>query len=65
MRLINLVFFAFIFFIPLTVMPTTVFSGGHEIKEWKGEGTKIEFQSMPTMTVKDFLNGKVPKKTKQ
>ena len=63
MRLINLVFFAFIFFIPLTVMPTTVFSGGHEIKEWKGEGTKIEFQSMPTMTVKDFLNGKVPKKT--
>ena len=63
MKLINLVFFAFIFFIPLTVMPTTVFSGGHEIKEWKGEGKKIEFQSMPTMTVKDFLNGKVPGKT--
>ena len=63
MRLINLVFFAFIFFIPLTVIPTTVLSGGHELKEWKGEGKKIEFQSMPTMTVKDFLNGKVPKKT--
>ena len=63
MRLINLVFFAFIFFIPLTVIPTTALSGGHEIKEWKGEGTKIEFQSMPTMTVKDFLNGKVPGKT--
>ena len=63
MKLINLVFFAFIFFIPLTVMPTTVLSGGHKLKEWKGEGKKIEFQSMPTMTVKDFLNGKVPKKT--
>ena len=63
MKLINLVFFAFIFFIPLTVIPTTVLSGGHELKEWKGEGTKIEFQSMPTMTVKDFLNGKVPGKT--
>ena len=63
MKLINLVFFAFIFFIPLTVIPTTALSGGHEIKEWKGEGTKIEFQSMPTMTVKDFLNGKVPGKT--
>ena len=63
MRLINLVFFAFIFFIPLTVIPTTALSGGHEIKEWKGEGKKIEFQSMPTMTVKDFLNGKVPGKT--
>ena len=64
MRLINLVFITFIFFIPLTVTPTTVVSGGHEApKEWKGEGTKIEFESIPTLNVKDFLNGKVPKKT--
>jgi len=46
------------------VMPTTVLSGGHpKPKEWKGEGTKIEFQSIPVITVKDFLNGKVPEKT--
>ena len=29
-------------------------------KEWKGEGTKIEFPSMPTLTIKDFLEGKKP-----
>jgi len=46
------------------VMPTTVLSEGHpKPKEWKGEGTKIEFQSIPVITVKDFLNGKVPEKT--
>ena len=31
-------------------------------KEWKGEGEKIEFQSMPILTIKDFLNGVVPEK---
>ena len=31
-------------------------------KEWKGDGEKIEFQSMPILTVKDFLNGVVPEK---
>jgi len=47
------------------VMPTTVLSEGHpKPKEWKGEGTKIEFQSIPVITIKDFLNGKVPEKTK-
>ena len=46
------------------VIPTTVLSEGHpKPKEWKGEGTKIEFQSIPVITVKDFLNGKVPEKT--
>ena len=45
------------------VIPTTVLSEGHpKPKEWKGEGTKIEFQSIPVITVKDFLNGKVPEK---
>ena len=47
------------------VIPTTVLSEGHpKPKEWKGEGTKIEFQSIPVITVKDFLNGKAPEETK-
>ena len=47
------------------VIPTTVLSEGHpKPKEWKGEGKKIEFQSIPVITVKDFLNGKVPAETK-
>jgi len=47
------------------VIPTTVLSqeGRPKPKEWKGEGKKIEFQSIPVITVKDFLNGKVPEKT--
>jgi len=46
-------------------IPTTVLSenGPPKPKEWKGEGTKIEFPSIPVITVKDFLNGKVPEKT--
>ncbi len=31
-------------------------------KEWKGKGTKIEFQSIPVITVKDFLEGKKPER---
>ena len=47
------------------VISTTVLSEGHpKPKEWKGEGTKIEFQSIPVITVKDFLNGKAPEETK-
>ena len=43
------------------VIPTTVLSEGHpKPKEWKGEGAKIEFPSMPTLTIKDFLEGKKP-----
>ena len=45
------------------VIPTTVLSqekGPPKSKEWKGEGTKIEFPSMPTLTIKDFLEGKKP-----
>ena len=38
------------------VIPTTVLSqeGRPKPKEWKGEGTKIEFPSIPTLTIKDF-----------
>ena len=44
------------------IIPTTVLSqeGRPKPKEWKGEGTKIEFPSMPTLTIKDFLEGKKP-----
>ena len=47
------------------VIPTTVLSqeGPPKDKKWKGEGTVIEFQSMPTMTIKKFLNGTVPERT--
>ncbi len=49
--------------IPTSVLsekPKTLLSDGPppKLKQWKGKGTKIEFQSMPTMTVKDFLIGK-------
>jgi len=47
------------------VIPTTVLSreeGPPKEKEWKGKGEKIEFQSMPILTMKDFLNGVVPEK---
>ena len=46
------------------VIPTKVLSSGPPpAKKWKGKGTKIEFQSIPVISVKDFLNGKVPEKT--
>jgi len=32
-------------------------------KKWKGEGEVLEFESIPVITVKDFLNGKIPEKT--
>jgi len=47
--------------IPTTVLPQ---EGRPKPKEWKGEGKKIEFQSIPVITVKDFLNGKVPEKAR-
>jgi len=31
-------------------------------KEWKGKGEKIEFQSMPILTIRDFLQGKIPER---
>ena len=47
------------------VIPTSVLSekkGPPKPREWKGKGTKIEFQSVPSMTVKDFLIGKKPER---
>ena len=51
------------FLISNLLIPTTVLAqekGPPKPKEWKGEGTKIEFPSMPTLTIKDFLEGKKP-----
>ena len=60
-----LIFIAVFFLIFNLAIPTTVLSGGPPpAKEWKGEGTKIEFQSIPVITIKDFLNGKIPAETK-
>ena len=64
MKKILLILVTALLFVFNLVIPTTVLSEGHpKPKEWKGEGTKIEFQSIPVITVKDFLNGKVPEKT--
>ena len=49
------------FGIPSTALSYDEKKGPPKPKEWKGEGTKIEFPSMPTMTIKDFLEGKKPK----
>ena len=35
-------------------------SGPPKAKEWKGKGEKIEFSSLPTLTIRDFLLGKKP-----
>jgi len=63
-KLIIILATAFLFISNL-VIPTTVLSreeGPPKEKEWKGKGEKIEFQSMPILTIKDFLNGVVPEK---
>jgi len=55
--------FATVFLLAFNLaIPTTVLSenGRPKPKEWKGKGTKIEFPSMPTMTIRDFLTGKKP-----
>ena len=64
MKINNYIFITVFFLIFNLVMPSKVLSEGPPpAKEWKGEGTKIEFPSMPTMTIKNFLNGVVPEKT--
>ena len=56
MKKLTLTFIITFFCIPLIFVPTTVLSGGHEPKEWEGEGTKIEFQSIPMITMQKILN---------
>jgi len=57
MKKILLILATVLLFVFNLAIPTTVLS-----KEWKGKGTKIEFESMPILTIKDFLNGVVPEK---
>jgi len=65
MKKILLILVTVLLFVFNLVIPTTVLSQEEwKPKEWKGEGTKIEFQSIRTITIKDFLIGKVPEKTK-
>ena len=51
--------FALNFLIPTTVLSS---NGPPPAKQWKGPGEKIEFQSVPSMTIKDFLTGKKPER---
>jgi len=63
MKKILLILVTVLLFVFNLVIPTTVLSqekGPPKPKEWKGEGTKIEFPSIPTLTIKDFLEGKKP-----
>ena len=53
---------AFLFALNLLIPVTVLSSGPPPAKKWKGEGEVIEFESIPVITVKDFLNGKVPEK---
>jgi len=52
--------FALNFLIPTTVLSS---NGPPPAKKWKGKGEVLEFESIPVITVKDFLNGKIPEKT--
>jgi len=65
MKKIFLILITVLLFVFNLATPTTVLSqeGPPKDKKWKGEGTVIEFQSMPTMTIKKFLNGTVPERT--
>ena len=59
-----LIFITTFLFVLNFLMPVTVLSSGPPpAKKWKGEGEVIEFESIHVITVKDFLNGKVPEKT--
>ena len=54
---------AFLFALNFLIPTTVLSSGPPPAKKWKGEGEVIEFESIPVISVKDFLNGKVPEKT--
>ena len=55
---------AFLFILNFLIPTTVLSSGPPPAKKWKGEGEVLEFESIPVITVKDFLNGKVPKKAR-
>jgi len=53
---------AFLFILNFLIPTTVLSSGPPPAKKWKGEGEVLEFESIPVITVRDFLNGKVPEK---
>jgi len=53
---------AFLFILNFLIPTTVLSSGPPPAKKWKGEGEVLEFESIPVITVKDFLNGKIPEK---
>jgi len=55
---------AFLFALNFLIPTTVLSSGPPPAKKWKGEGEVLEFESIPVITVKDFLNGKVPEKAR-
>jgi len=55
---------AFLFILNFLIPTTVLSSGPPPAKKWKGEGEVLEFESIPVITVKDFLNGKIPAETK-
>ena len=66
MKKILLILATVLLFVFNLVMPTEVLSsnGPPKDKKWKGEGEVLEFESIPTITIKDILTGKVPERTK-
>jgi len=66
MKKFLLVLVTVLLFVFNLVMPTEVLSsnGPPKDKKWKGEGEVLEFESIPTITIKDILTGKVPERTK-
>ena len=63
MKKILLILASILFFLSNLVMAAD--PGPPKEKEWKGKGEKIEFQSMPILTMKYFLNGVVLEKRKE
>ena len=55
-----LLLFIFFVFVSSAANPQEKKSGPPKAKEWKGKGEKIEFSSLPTLTIRDFLLGKKP-----
>ena len=56
----NIIFLCLIFNLIFSI--DAISDGPPKPKEWKGPGEKFEFESIPVITIKDFLNGKIPEK---
>jgi len=62
-KLINISVITFLFIVNLIITSSVSSQEKKQMpkaKEWKGKGEKIEFSSMPVMTIKDFLEGNKP-----